>query len=205
MFNSSRYDKYPSESTLYTSSPPIICKQNVFFFFPFTVDAVCSRYTYVYIFKESREENQFHPFKKYRYWPTSSYPLLPYFFISSPSLFLHILSFPIRSSNRVFADSYRVSTRFYYYFLLIMAMTNAERMKKYREKLKTNKIKYEEMKAKNRCRNNSMRTKLTGTSLAEFRKKNKLRQRKYREKKNRPQTVHLLRIHLKVDSHSVKH
>jgi hypothetical protein len=51
-------------------------------------------------------------------------------------------------------------------------MTNAERMKKYREKIKTDKVKYEAVKAKQ---------KLTGASLAEFRTKNKLRQQKYRE------------------------
>ena len=64
-----------------------------------------------------------------------------------------------------------------------MAMTNAERMKKYREKLKKDRIKYEEMKAKNRIRNNSMRIKLTGASLDEFRNKRKLSQRKYRQNK----------------------
>lgn len=62
-------------------------------------------------------------------------------------------------------------------------MTNAERMKKYREKLKKNKVKHEETKAKSRIRNNSIRTKLSGPSLAEFRNKNKLRQQKYRDKK----------------------
>lgn len=64
-----------------------------------------------------------------------------------------------------------------------MAMTNAERMKKYREKLKKDKVKYQEMKAKNRIRNNSIRPKLTGASLAQFRNKNKLRQKKFRENK----------------------
>lgn len=66
-----------------------------------------------------------------------------------------------------------------------MAMTNAERMKKYREKLKNNKVKHEEMKAKARVRNNSIRTKLTGASLAEFREKNKIRQRKFRGNKKK--------------------
>ena len=59
-----------------------------------------------------------------------------------------------------------------------MARTSAERMKKYREKLKNNKVKYEEMKAKARARNNSIRTK---ANPAEFREKNKMRQRKFRE------------------------
>ncbi|CAF4522087.1 unnamed protein product, partial [Didymodactylos carnosus] len=39
------------------------------------------------------------------------------------------------------------------------------------------------MKAKARDRNNSIRTKLTGTRLAEFRAKNKMRQKKFRENK----------------------
>ena len=63
-----------------------------------------------------------------------------------------------------------------------MAMTNAERMKKYREKIKKDKVKYEAVKAKARIRNNSIRTKLTGTSLEQFRVKNRLRQR-FRENK----------------------
>ena len=66
-----------------------------------------------------------------------------------------------------------------------MAKTNAERMKKYREKLKNNKVKYEEMKAKARVRNNSIRTKLTKASLAKFREENKIRQRKFRENKKK--------------------
>ena len=64
-----------------------------------------------------------------------------------------------------------------------MAMTNAERMKKYREKIKKDKVKYEAVKAKARIRNNSIRTKLTGASLEQFRAKNKLRQKKFRENK----------------------
>ncbi|CAF1985414.1 unnamed protein product [Rotaria magnacalcarata] len=72
-----------------------------------------------------------------------------------------------------------------------MAKTNAERMKKYREKRKKDSVKYETAKAKARARNNSIKTKLSGASLAEFRSKAKLRQRKCRENKikrliNRP-------------------
>ena len=52
-----------------------------------------------------------------------------------------------------------------------MAMTNAERMKKYREKIKKDKVKYEAVKAKDRVRYNSKKQKLTGASLAEFRTK----------------------------------
>ena len=55
-----------------------------------------------------------------------------------------------------------------------MAMTNAERMKKYREKIKKDKVKYEAVEAKARIRNNSIRTKLTGASLEQFRAKNRL-------------------------------
>ncbi|CAF1218860.1 unnamed protein product [Rotaria sordida] len=64
-----------------------------------------------------------------------------------------------------------------------MAMTNAERMKKYREKVKKDKVKYEAMKAKARARNNSIRTVLRGASLAKFRAENKMRQQKFRENK----------------------
>ena len=64
-----------------------------------------------------------------------------------------------------------------------MALSNAERMKKYREKIKKDKVKYEAMKAKARVRNNSIRTKLTAASLATFRAKNKTRQQKFRENK----------------------
>ncbi|CAF4510123.1 unnamed protein product, partial [Rotaria magnacalcarata] len=64
-----------------------------------------------------------------------------------------------------------------------MAKTNAERMKKYREKRKKDSVKYETAKAKARARNNSIKTKLSGASLAEFRSKAKLRQRKCRENK----------------------
>ena len=66
-----------------------------------------------------------------------------------------------------------------------MARTSAERMKKYREKLKNNKVKYEEIKVKARAFNNSIRTKLTGANLAEFREKNKMRQQKFRENKKK--------------------
>ena len=66
-----------------------------------------------------------------------------------------------------------------------MAMTNAERMKKYREKIKKDKVKYEAVKAKDRVRYNSKKQKLTGASLAEFRTKNKLRKQKSRENKKR--------------------
>ena len=59
-------------------------------------------------------------------------------------------------------------------------MSNAERMKKYRENIKQDKLKYEKMKAKARLRNNSIRKKLTGASLTEFHNKNKLRQQKFR-------------------------
>ena len=64
-----------------------------------------------------------------------------------------------------------------------MAKTNAERMKKYREKTKKDSVKYETAKAQARARNNSIKTKLSGASLTEFRSKAKLRQRKCRENK----------------------
>ena len=64
-----------------------------------------------------------------------------------------------------------------------MAMTNAERMKNYREKIKKDKVKYEAVKAMARIRNNSIRTKLTGASLQQFRAKNRPRQKKFRENK----------------------
>jgi hypothetical protein len=64
-----------------------------------------------------------------------------------------------------------------------MATTNAERMKKYREKIKKDKVKYEAMKAKDRVRYNSKKQKLTGASLAKFRTEVKLRQKKCRENK----------------------
>lgn len=66
-----------------------------------------------------------------------------------------------------------------------MAKTNAERMKKYREKLKKDSVKYEAAKAKARARNNSIRAKLSGTSLEAFRNKVKLRQKKCRENKTK--------------------
>ena len=64
-----------------------------------------------------------------------------------------------------------------------MAKTNAERMKKYRAKLKKDETRYEAAKEKARARNNSIRAKLSGASLEEFRKKARLRQRKCRENK----------------------
>ncbi|CAF4314660.1 unnamed protein product [Didymodactylos carnosus] len=66
-----------------------------------------------------------------------------------------------------------------------MIMTNAERMKKYREKIKKDKAKYEAMKAKARFLNNSIKTKLSGTRLADFRTKSKIRQQKSRENKRK--------------------
>ena len=66
-----------------------------------------------------------------------------------------------------------------------MAKTNAERMKKYRAKLKKDKTRYEAAKEKVRARNNSIRAELSGASLEEFRKKARLRQRKCRENKTK--------------------
>ncbi|CAF4073123.1 unnamed protein product, partial [Rotaria sp. Silwood2] len=66
-----------------------------------------------------------------------------------------------------------------------MAMSNVERIKKYREKIKKDKVKYEAVKAKDRIRFNSKKQKLTGASLAKFRIENKLRQQKYREHKKK--------------------
>ena len=71
----------------------------------------------------------------------------------------------------------------FYSFDLVMAMTNAERMKKYREKIKKDKVKYEAVKVKARIRNNSIRTKLTGASLEQFLAKNRPRQKNFRENK----------------------
>ncbi|CAF4671364.1 unnamed protein product [Rotaria socialis] len=73
-----------------------------------------------------------------------------------------------------------------------MAKTNAERMKKYREKKDS--VKYETAKAQARARNNSIKTKLSGASLTELRSKAKLRQRKCRENKikrliNKPSSI----------------
>lgn len=67
-----------------------------------------------------------------------------------------------------------------------MAKTNAERMKKYREKIKKDKVKYEATKAKAHARNNSIRTKLTEVDLAKFRLRAKIRQQKCRENKRKP-------------------
>ena len=66
-----------------------------------------------------------------------------------------------------------------------MAKANAERMKKYRAKLKKDKTRYEAAKEKARARNNSIRAKLSGANLEEFRKKARLRQRKCRENKTK--------------------
>ncbi|CAF4588566.1 unnamed protein product, partial [Rotaria sp. Silwood2] len=66
-----------------------------------------------------------------------------------------------------------------------MTMSNVERIKKYREKIKKDKVKYEAVKAKDRIRFNSKKQKLTGASLAKFRIENKLRQQKYREHKKK--------------------
>ncbi|CAF2753011.1 unnamed protein product [Rotaria sp. Silwood2] len=66
-----------------------------------------------------------------------------------------------------------------------MAMTNAERMKKYRGKIKKDKAKYEAVKAKDRICYNSRKQKLTGASLAKFRTENKFRQQKYQEHKKK--------------------
>ena len=64
-----------------------------------------------------------------------------------------------------------------------MVMTNAERMKKYRKKIKKDKAKYEAMKAKDCLRYHSKKEKLTETNLAKFRAANKLRQQKCRHNK----------------------
>ena len=64
-------------------------------------------------------------------------------------------------------------------------MINAERMKKYREKLKKDRVKYEAAKAKACIPNNSIGTKLIGASLEQFRAKNRLRQQKFRENKRK--------------------
>ena len=60
-------------------------------------------------------------------------------------------------------------------------MTNAEKMKKYLENIKKDEVRYKALKEKTRNRNNSIRKKLTGTRLAEFRANNRDRQRKFRE------------------------
>ena len=62
-----------------------------------------------------------------------------------------------------------------------MAMTNAERVKKYREKIKKDKVKHEAAKAKDRTRYRSKKQKLTVASMAKFRTETKLRQQKCRE------------------------
>ena len=66
-----------------------------------------------------------------------------------------------------------------------MSKTNAEHMKTYRAKLKKDKTKYEAVKEKARARNNSIRAKLSGANLQEFRKKARLHQRKCRENKTK--------------------
>ncbi|CAF1401516.1 unnamed protein product [Didymodactylos carnosus] len=62
-----------------------------------------------------------------------------------------------------------------------MAMSQAERAKKYREKIKKDKVKYEAAKGKARVRGNSKREKLTGLDLAAFRLKNKINQVNFRK------------------------
>ncbi|CAF1582205.1 unnamed protein product, partial [Didymodactylos carnosus] len=66
-----------------------------------------------------------------------------------------------------------------------MAMSQAERAKKYREKIKKDKVKYEAAKAKARVRDNSKREKLTGLDLAAFRLKNKINQVNFRKSKKK--------------------
>ncbi|CAF1280199.1 unnamed protein product [Rotaria magnacalcarata] len=66
-----------------------------------------------------------------------------------------------------------------------MAKTNAERMKKYRDKIKKDKVKYDATKAKVRARNNPIRTKLTAVDLTKFRLQAKNYQQKCRENKRK--------------------
>ena len=66
-----------------------------------------------------------------------------------------------------------------------MAIANVERMKKYREKIKKDKVKYEAVKAKDRVRYNLKKQKLTGASLDKFRTERKLHQQKYRQNKKK--------------------
>ncbi|CAF2142451.1 unnamed protein product [Rotaria magnacalcarata] len=58
-------------------------------------------------------------------------------------------------------------------------------MKKYQDKIKEDKVKYDAAKAKVRARNNSIRTKLTEVDLAKFRLQAKSRQQKCRENKRK--------------------
>ncbi|CAF1153714.1 unnamed protein product [Didymodactylos carnosus] len=66
-----------------------------------------------------------------------------------------------------------------------MAMSQAERAKKYREKIKKDTVKYKAAKAKARVRGNSKREKLTGLDLAAFRLKNKINQVNFRKSKKK--------------------
>ena len=56
-----------------------------------------------------------------------------------------------------------------------MAETNAEKIKKYHEKLEKDKEEYKAVKAKAYTRNNAIRSKLTETVAAKFGTKAKLR------------------------------
>ena len=73
-------------------------------------------------------------------------------------------------------------------FVLNMAETNAEKMKKYREKLEKDKEKYKAVKAKAYARNNAIRPKLTGAIAAKFGTKAKLRQQNCRQNKIKQRT-----------------
>ncbi|CAF1371571.1 unnamed protein product, partial [Didymodactylos carnosus] len=65
-----------------------------------------------------------------------------------------------------------------------MAMSGAERVKKYRKKLKKDKVKHNIVKAKARVLNNSVKTKLKGAALEKFRINSRNRQKLYRENKS---------------------
>ena len=69
-----------------------------------------------------------------------------------------------------------------------MAETNAEKMKKYREKLEKDKEKYKAVKAKAYTRNNAIRSKLTEALATKFGTKAKLRQLKRRQNKIKQRT-----------------
>ena len=64
-----------------------------------------------------------------------------------------------------------------------MAMKSAERMKKYQEKSKEDKVQHEVAKVKGRIRSNSVRIKLTGASLEHFLAKNRRHQQNFQETK----------------------
>ena len=66
-----------------------------------------------------------------------------------------------------------------------MAMTSAERMKQYREKIKNGKVRYAAMKVKDHLRYQLKRQNSSGASLTKFRSQNKLRQQKHRENKKK--------------------